>query len=99
MVPVASWVSVWSIRIPISAPGVIEPDSRCDSMSFLAMSRFMGDPFSGHAIGASAQPHNRSAIHGRTPDGPYGGNPCRAAPLRRARAEAFRGEDISVQNY
>jgi len=34
MVPVASWVSVWSIRMPISPPATIRPATRWDSMSF-----------------------------------------------------------------
>src|SRR5574341_373994 len=29
MVPVASWVSVWSIRRPISSPGTKRPETRC----------------------------------------------------------------------
>ena len=36
MVPVASWVSVWSIRSPISVPGVISPSARWDLISFCA---------------------------------------------------------------
>lgn len=36
IVPVASCVSVWSIRSPISEPGVISPDSRCEAMSLRA---------------------------------------------------------------
>jgi len=38
-VPVASWVRVWSIRRPISSPGIICPSSRCDSISFCATFR------------------------------------------------------------
>ena len=33
-VPVASWVSVWSMRIPISSPGFMSPCIRCDLISF-----------------------------------------------------------------
>ena len=35
-VPVASWVSVWSIRIAISRPGTRSPSTRCDSRSLRA---------------------------------------------------------------
>jgi len=34
MVPVASCVSVWSMRMPISLPGSMRPETRCFSMSF-----------------------------------------------------------------
>ena len=37
MVPVASCVSVWSMRRPISAPGVISPLTRWALMIFCAM--------------------------------------------------------------
>ena len=36
IVPVASWVSVWSIRRPISDPAVISPSARCELISFCA---------------------------------------------------------------
>src|SRR5579875_3387158 len=41
MVPVASWVSVWSIRSPISSPGVMSPQTRCEEMSFCVTVRAM----------------------------------------------------------
>ena len=37
-VPVASWVSVWSIRIAISRHGTSSPSTRCDSRSCATLS-------------------------------------------------------------
>jgi hypothetical protein len=38
-VPVASWVRVWSMRRPISVPGIISPETRCEEISFWATLR------------------------------------------------------------
>lgn len=32
-VPVASWVRVWSMRMAISSPGVMSPETRCDPIN------------------------------------------------------------------
>ena len=37
MVPVASWVRVWSMRRAISLPGVMSPETRWSLMIFCAM--------------------------------------------------------------
>lgn len=34
MVPVASWVRVWSIFRAIDSPSRIDPSSRCEAISF-----------------------------------------------------------------
>jgi len=43
-VPVASWVSVWSLRIPFSSPGFMSPCIRCDSISFCVTVMFIFIP-------------------------------------------------------
>jgi hypothetical protein len=39
MVPVASWVGVWSMRSPTSVPGTISPSTRCAAITFCATLR------------------------------------------------------------
>ncbi|OPZ66513.1 MAG: hypothetical protein BWY84_00155 [Candidatus Aerophobetes bacterium ADurb.Bin490] len=41
MVPVASWVKVWSIFIPISSPVLREPDTRCAENIFSVIVPFI----------------------------------------------------------
>jgi len=37
MVPVASWVRVWSIRMAMGSPGLIRPSTKCARMIFWTM--------------------------------------------------------------
>src|SRR5438094_539941 len=49
-VPVASWVRVWSTRMPISRPATISPLTRCPSMSCCATLRPIGCPPPGDTV-------------------------------------------------
>jgi hypothetical protein len=53
MVPVASWVRVWSIARPISAPGSAVPLRRWEWMSFWVTFSAMG--FSGSAVASTGK--------------------------------------------
>ena len=61
MVPVASWVRVWSIRIAISCPGVISPETRWVAISFWATLRPMG--FSSSIPGALRGSWKPAGLH------------------------------------
>ncbi len=63
-VPVASWVSVWSIRIPIGAPGSISPSTRWAAISFCAT--FLGI---GPSLLACREGTRRAAAALRRPTG------------------------------
>ena len=75
MVPVASWVSVWSIRMPISWPGVISPSTRWTSISFCATFMARGaisGPFPGQESVAGrceGNPHDRGTARWRAAKG------------------------------
>ncbi len=63
IVPVASWLRVWSIRSPTSPPGTISPSTRCEATSCCV--RFRGPAMSRHPFGKIRVPVLAHANGGR----------------------------------